>query len=141
MTGTSLGDMQAAVYAKLMADTGSGGLLDPSAPMITGVLDDVPEGQEFPYITIGEAIEMPWSTMGRDGADDTLTIHIWSRAHGFAEALGILDRLNMLLDGGELAIDDYIHVGTLYVSAETLRDPDGITRHVVATYRVYVQES
>jgi hypothetical protein len=141
MTGTSLQVLQAAIYARLTTDVESGGLFDPSAPMITGVLDDVPDGQGFPYITIGEATENAWSTMGRDGSNDTLTIHIWSSAPGFKEALTILDRLNVLLDGGVLEIDGHMHVGTLYESAETLRDPDGVTRHVVARYRVYVQVS
>lgn len=141
MTGTSLQVLQAAIYAKLTADTGSGGLFDPTAPMITGVFDDVPDGQPLPYITIGEATETPWSTFGRVGADDTLTIHIWSQAPGFKEALGILDRLNVLLDGGVLEVDGHVHVGTLYESAETLRDPDGVTRHVVARYRAYLQGS
>ena len=131
---TSLQSLQAAVYARLTGD-------DVLMSMVSGVCDDVPDGQAFPYVTIGDAAEIPWSTFGRGGADDVLTMHIWSQANGYKEALGILDRLNTLLDGGELTVDGHVHVGTLYEGAETLRDPDGVTRHVVARYRAYVQRS
>ncbi len=140
MSGTALGALQAAVYAKLTADTGAGGLLSTSAPKIAGVYDDLPEGQAFPYIVIGDAIEAPWSTMGRDGDEGVITLHIWSQARGFREALMVLDRVNELLDGGALDVGGYSHVATMYESSETLRDPDGVTRHVVARYRVLVQE-
>lgn len=131
---TSLHDLQTAVYTEL---TGDEALMS----MISGVFDDVLDGQAFPYVTIGDAAETPWSTFGRSGADDVLTIHIWSQANGFKEALQVLDRLNALLDSDELTVGGHVHVGTLYEGAETLRDPDGITRHVVARYRVYVQRS
>lgn len=131
---TSLHNLQTAIYAEL---TGDEALMS----MISGVFDAVPDGQALPYIVIGDATETPWSTFGRSGSDDVLTIHIWSQANGFKGALQVLDQLNALLDGGELEMSGHVHVGTLYEGAETLRDPDGVTRHAVARYRAYVQRS
>ncbi|MFA5313221.1 MAG: DUF3168 domain-containing protein [Methanomassiliicoccales archaeon] len=137
---SAMSDLQAAVYAKITADTGTGGLLAAGAPMISGVFDEVPEGQAFPYITIGDNTELPWSTFGKDGNNEVLTLHIWSQAKGFREAELILKRLNVVLKG-DLTISGNVHAGTNYEGADTSRDPDGITRQIIARYRVYVQES
>jgi len=138
--GSAMAAVQAAVYSKLTADVGAGGLLNVTSPMITGVFDEVPDGQSFPYIVIGDQNEASFSTMAKDGGVLLITLHIWSQAKGFREAELVLGRANYLLDGA-LVITGYAHVGTVYEGADTLRDPDGITRHIAARYRVYAQSS
>jgi hypothetical protein len=107
---------------------------------VTGVFDQVPTGQKFPYVTIGDATEVPDRVFGGQYMDDTITLHIWSQAAGFKEALGIFSELNRILDGRTLSISGFDHIYTNYEFSTTLRDPDGLTRHISVRYRVLVTE-
>lgn len=130
---TALLEIQKAVYAKL---TGDATLMS----KVTGVFDAVPQNQAFPYIVIGDATEVPWDHMGgKRGHETTMALHIWSRYNGFAEALGILADVNRLLDRAALAVTGFATVQCAYEWSTTLRDPDGITRHVPVRYRLLVE--
>lgn len=130
---TAMMDVQAAIYQKLTGDTSF-------MNMVEGVFDDVPDNQKFPYITIGEATEVPFNTFDKIGKEETLTIHIWSQYKGFKEALNILKRMNLVLDGANLDLNDHTLVLMQYEDAQTIIDSDGKTRHVPVTYRVITQE-
>lgn len=131
---TALKEIQTAVYQTLSNDATLKG-------MVTGIFDFVPENQAYPYVTIGDATEVPFRTFGRNGSNTTLVLHIWSRYKGFSEGLDILAQLNSLLDAQPIAVDGYDTVYLLYDSGEPMKDPDGITRHIPARYRMVVQES
>ena len=125
-----LGPLQAAAYAVLIGST-------PFMALVTTVADDVAETQPFPYVTFGEATEGPWDCFGQDGSDATLTLHIWSRYRGYAEAQAINASLIGLLDNRTgLALAGYGTVLLNYESSQQLRDPDGITRHIATRFRV-----
>ena len=124
-----LSPLQAAVYARLTGDT-------PFMALTRAVVDDVPEGQAFPYVTFGEWTEGAWDCFGQNGSDVTFEFHIWSRYRGFSEAQGINAALIGLFDGAALTITGYTTVLVDYVSTQQLRDPDGITRHLVTRFRL-----
>ena len=86
-----LGPFSAAAYARLTGDA-------PFMALAHAVFDDVPETQSFPYVTFGEATENSWDTFGQDGSDATLTMHVWSRFHGYSEAQAINAAMIGLLD-------------------------------------------
>jgi L-cystine uptake protein TcyP (sodium:dicarboxylate symporter family) len=130
---TALGDIQAAVYQKLTGDI-------TLMSLVQGVFDDVDDNQAFPYIIIGEATENPFNTFGKDGKESTITIGIWSQYKGFKEALDILKQMNATLDDASLSLSEHNLVLIHYDSAQTIREQDGITRHVPVTYRVIIQE-
>jgi hypothetical protein len=119
------------MYAKLHGD----------GPLtaLAGVYDQPPEPATYPYVTIGEAVENRDDTFGRQGRMILATLHVWSRADGFSEALGILDNLNRLLDRAALAVSGMTLISCEYENATPLRDPDGITRHLAVRYRVRVE--
>lgn len=126
--------IQQAIYSRL---TGDSVLMS----KVTGVFDYVPDNQTFPYITIGEATSAPYRTFSRFGEEVTVTCHIWSRYDGFKEALDILADMNRLLaDRDDLSVTGYDLICCFFEFSETMRDPDGITRHVVARYRLIVQK-
>ncbi len=130
---TALLEIQKAVYAKL---TGDATLMS----KITGVFDAVPQNQAFPYIVIGDGTEITWDHMGgKRGYEVTMTLHIWSRYNGYAEALGILAELNRLLDRAVLVVAGFATVQCAYEWSMPSRDPDGITRHLPARYRLLVE--
>lgn len=110
------------------------------ANLVTGVFDDAPENQAYPYVVIGDGTEIPFRTFGRDGSDTTITLHIWSDYGGYREALQILNQVNSLLDGQAIAVAGYDQVYLLYEQGDPMRDPGGILRHIPARYRMVVQK-
>ena len=103
--------------------------------------DDTPQDTAFPYITLGEAVELPFNTFNRNGKDVLMTLHIWSNERGFKEATDILGMMNALLDYVTFSVTGFTNlVYSRFESSQTLRDPNGVTRHVVANYRVVVQD-
>lgn len=128
---TVLPAIQQAIYSRLVNDAAL-------MSMVTGVFDHVPEGQAFPFITIGEGTSVPFRTQTRFGEEVTVTMHIWSRYKGFAEALEILSELNRLLADKEIPVPGFGTAISMYEFSETLRDPDGVTRHVPVRYRFVI---
>lgn len=135
---SALDNIQQAIYSLLTGDT-------TLMSKITGVYDEVPQDlvnddTNFPFVTIGEATSVPFRTMTRFGEEVTVTLHVWSRYKGFKEALEILDDLNRLLADRDLNVAGYDTAACFYEFSETLRDPDGKTRHVPVRYRIIVQK-
>lgn len=126
--------IQAAVYGRLTGDLAL-------MAKITGVYDDVPQDIVFPYVTIGDATALPWRTQSRYGEESTITLHIWSRYEGYKEALEIMEDLNRLLADQSFSVTGWDVCSTYFDFYETLRDPDGQTRHVVARYRIQLQDA
>lgn len=129
---TSLWEIQKAVYAAL---TGDAVLM----AKVKGVFDKVPDGQTYPYVTVGDATEVKDDTFTSKGFQATITCHIWSQYPGFKEALEILGEMNRILDGPSLIVFGFSHVYTRMEFCETLRDPDGVTRHVPVRYRIMTE--
>ena len=128
--------LQVAVLAVLDADAELTGL-------VQGVFDWVKEGQAYPYIVIGEAIETPDNAHDSHGSNTVITLHVWSKYRGYAQALTIAARLRALLEHRPLTIAGHRHVATYFVSQQTLTDPEppGDIRHVPVSFRVLTQVS
>lgn len=130
---SALWPVQQAVYQRLLSYA-------PLIARVTGVLDHVPEGQAYPYVAIGEFIELPHLAFGEDGSEVVLALHIWSRYRGWKECSEILALLNDTLDDAELEVEGYRTVLVAFQESTTIRDTDGLTRHVVARYRLILEE-
>ncbi|WOI58604.1 DUF3168 domain-containing protein [Streptomyces fradiae] len=127
--------VQRAVYGRLTGDATLMGL-------VSGVYDYVPEDVTWPYVVIGEALEVPENWLGGFGRQTTITVHVWTRARGHSPGLGIAARITELLDHQPLTLDGLHHVATRYEFSQTLTDPEppGDIRHVVLRYRVTTQQ-
>lgn len=110
--------------------------------LIRGVYDWV-EDQAYPYIVIGEAVETPDNTHDSHGSNTVLTLHVWSKYRGYAQALTIAARVRALLEHRPLTVVGHRHVATYYVSQQTITDPEppGDIRHVPISFRVLTQVS
>lgn len=129
---TSLMELQRAIVQRLTGDPELMG-------MVTGVFDDVPQGQEAPYLVVGEASETAMNTFTRKGRESNLTIHIYSEYAGFKEGLTILQRLNDLLDDGEpLSLETQQLIYLLFDNVQTINGDS--FKHIPVTYRAVVQE-
>jgi len=109
-----------------------------------GVHDKVPQDTAMPYVQMGEWTEVPWNCFGRKGKDVTATLHIYSRdddtTWGIKRCGDILARLNTLLDYVTFAVTGFATtVYCRYEDSNSLLDADGVTRHIVARYRIIVQ--
>lgn len=140
MSHTALSEIQQAIYDALVP----GGTLDATLAGlgVTGVFDlqGIPENQSFDYITIGNALEIPWNTLGLRGYQLTYTIDIWTRQRGTKNVDAMVARINDLLDQQHLMLPTQSHVGTLYDRAQHVLQPDGLTLHVPLRYIIYTQE-
>lgn len=124
-------EVQKAIYDALTA-----------APPVAGgrVYDAVPESAVFPYVTIGgEQIVADGNTCG-DGWEVYADVHVWSRKPGFPEAKGIAaaaaDRVTAIT-----SIAGYSMVDVEFQDQRALRDPDGLTSHIVISFRFIIDQA
>lgn len=122
--------IQTAMYDRMVAD-----------PDLTGkVFDHVPEAQQKPYVTLGEAIATPRNNHGQFGQETVETLHIWSEQHGMTEALELEDILIELFDHQPLTVAGHRTVSVRFEFSQTLRDPDPNIRHVILRFRVTTEQ-
>lgn len=134
MGKTALDEIQTAIYTTLKAD----GVL---MGLVTGLYDNVPQNKNYPYIVIGESTEIRFEAFGHEGKNTTWTLHVWSRFPGFKECYEILNQINKTLDKAALTPSGHTLVSCDDEGAAAVRDPDGITRHLISNYRVVVQDA
>ena len=127
-----LWDMQKAIWAKLTGDA-------PLMAKITGVFDQPPQGEVFPYIVIGEDTAEEWGDDAESGFDVESAIHVWGRSHrGRSEVKGIQADIHRLLHRQLLTVTGAHTIETETVLTESFRDPDGLTYHGVTRIRVII---
>ncbi len=117
---SAIWETQKAIYSKLTAST-------PLMAMVEGVFDYVPEGNAFPYITIGDISCDNLPVLGKDNYSLDASINAYSRANGRKELAAVLEKIREVLENQPLTITGYGHVFTRYVSAETIQMGDGKT--------------
>ena len=111
------------------------------------VYDDVPQlpsGQpaaNFPYVVIGNDTIAPWDTDDKVGGSITLTLHVWSRAAGFLQAKTIAGEIYAILNRGTFSLAGFNVVDCLAEFSDSLTDGDGETRHLIARYRLTIEQA
>jgi len=123
--------LQQAIFAALAGDATLKGLIGDPARLY----DHVPTDAAFPYVTLGEARAADGSTMAKDGQVHTVTVHAWSRERGRKEAKALMAAIHGVLHKGNLSVSGHVHAGTVFESAETLLERDGLTYHGVQRFR------
>lgn len=106
---------------------------------ITGVFDEVPEGQAFPYVTIGEFTVTPGGAHDRFGARSTVTLHAWSTYHGRAEISTVVGHLMRLLDHQALNVNGHDTVVVAHEQTVTVPDPDPDVRHAAVRFALVTE--
>lgn len=134
MSVDSSWELQKAIYTAL---TGDSALM----AIITGVHDHVPQDTAFPYVTIGESTAVDWRTVGYDGMELTLVLHVWSRERGCREAKLILAEIHRILNDAKLTVPGHVLVWLHFEFSQTLPDSDGVTYHGIARYNAITHEA
>jgi hypothetical protein len=126
--------LQQSIFAALSADAVLTALLG------TGrIFDDVPQGTALPYVTLGQTTLRDASTATEDGAEHSLTVHVWSDARGKKETHAILDAIRAALHDQPLALAGHRLVNLRHELSEVRRDPDGATIHGLARFRALTE--
>jgi hypothetical protein len=131
---TALRPLQTAVYAAL---TASPDLM----ALVSGVFDEVPEPAPYPYVSFGSVTETPDDAHDAQGLNTLVTIHVWTKAPGFAEAYDIFAALDAALDRVPLTVPGFRDVSIRQDQHQALKDPDPYVRHINAQYRVWLTRS
>ncbi len=121
-----------AIYQKLTEDV-------TLAELIAGVFDRPPQGQEYPYITIGESATSDWSTLTTSGVEHRIDLHVWSREGGRKQTESIMERAHTLLHDGSLTIDGHSLVLMRFLSGGIILENDGWTYHGIMRFRALVE--
>lgn len=126
--------LQQAIHAAL---TGDATLM----AKITGVHDDAPQNDAFPYVIIGDGEAREWDTDTEQGFEVEAVIHVWDRGHrGRRQVRAIQADIARILHREDLAIDGAALVGCTCESTETFRDADGLTNHGTQRFRILIEE-
>lgn len=130
---TALMELHKAIYAGLTSYT-------PLMDAISDVLDDVNEGQPYPYVTIGDPVSNPWDTKTSIGENIVFVLHTWSDYQGKGESYTIMNLIHEALSRPQTIGGGFIVVRFERESQSVFTDVDGITRHGVMNFRAYVNQ-
>jgi hypothetical protein len=126
--------LRAAIHDALVAD-------GPLTTLLGGprVYDEPPAGVSFPYVTLGEARVIDWSTGTERGEEHQLTLHAWSRQGGHNEAHLVAGALLQALDDAPLVLTDHHLVNLRFALADVRREADGRTYHALVRFRAVTE--
>ena len=99
------------------------------------IYSQAPPAAQFPFITLGQTVNLDWSTGTDEGAEHSLTLHVWSRADGAREVHEILEMIRTVLHDQLLTLEDHYLVNLRHEFMEARLDPDGETMHGIVRYR------
>lgn len=92
--------------------------------------------QFFPYLTVTSVTSSPFDTKTEEGGEASFDVHVWYRGHALAVPLSIADAVYDALHRHDLSATGANVVNCLFDGGNEILDPDGITIHVVRTFRV-----
>lgn len=133
-----LNPVQAAFLAILGGDTTMTALLGGAGR----ILDDVVEGQPYPYVVLGDHLSIPDGSHSGFGRQVTETLHVWTQKKGNKSGQDILARIDALLNNKPARMTEALTpLGHRCVTIrnefdQALRDPDPKLRHHVVRFRV-----
>ena len=103
------------------------------------IYSDVPPAAQFPYITLGQTVNLDWSTGTEDGTEHSLTLHVWSRAGSSVEVHEIIQVIRMLLHNQPLTLEDHYLINLRHEFTEARLDADRETLHGIVRYRAVTE--
>lgn len=122
-------ELQKAIYQILAASL-------PLQSIVAGrIFDEVPQGEDYPYIVIGDDDLKPWDLDCKLGFEALITIHAFSRYKGRKEAKEIGAKIYDLLHNASIVTDNFASAVCVLDMQTTMVEGDGVTRHLVARFR------
>ena len=99
-------------------------------------------GTAAPYVVIGETTEAPWDTMTDEGSQETVTLHLWSKALGYTEVNELMAEVDAILHNAILPLTGAAMVNMQREFKGTLseREMDVLWRRGEMRYRVWISQ-
>lgn len=134
LSKSPLTPLQRAIVARLKGDAALVTLLNGRQ----AVFDQPPEGEDYPYIRVGDHLSTPDNDLQTFGREVTETLHVWTKARSNGPGQAIADRTIELLDHQErfLTFAGHRVVSIRQEFDQALTDPDPEIRHHVVRLRV-----
>lgn len=101
------------------------------------IFDEPPSDAIFPYAIIGRIDAQPNGATAQDGLEHAVTLHVWSRYGGRAEAQGILGALRAVLDDAALNVEGRRITLCLVTLVDAFRAGDGRTTQGVLRLKIH----
>lgn len=89
------------------------------------VFDEAPPGAPTPRVAFSDAQARDWSAQNSRGAEQMVTLTVWSAARGAREALEIADRVVARLDEAVLTLAGHRLIDLRFVALTTRREQNG----------------
>ncbi len=107
--------------------------------VISGVFDHTPQNTVFPYITFGEVISRDWSNAAQGGAEQLVSLQIWSREGGRKQAISIMEKVYDLLHQASLEVESQTLVLMRFVTSKITLGNDGFTYQGTMQFRALMR--
>lgn len=128
-------ELQAGIYAALIADATLTGLLGQDANGDEKVYDTPLPQVPAPYVVIGESVSTDAGAQAIDGQYHALTIHVWTEEPSTLGNRKMQAAIRAALHEQEPALSAGTCVFLRCESQETLHDPDGVSKHGILRFR------
>ena len=133
MSGDSTAELLTAIRTRLLADAAL------SAIVGIRVFDMPPQTIVYPYVQMGDVQSNVFEDGACiDGSELFLDFHTWARGQQPATQMhGMNKAIRDSLHGQRFTVAGHTLQAIEHQTTRTLRDPDGITRHGVVTFRAF----
>ncbi|HVY87149.1 MAG TPA: DUF3168 domain-containing protein [Caulobacterales bacterium] len=101
--------------------------------------DDPPPDPMFPYATLGRIESQAADVSGVEAIEHAITLHVWSRYGGRAEAIDAISALRAALHDQAIAVEGRRLVYLLAAFTDVFRSGDGRTTHGVLRLRALTE--
>ena len=139
-------ELQQAIYESLINDSNLTPLLSiytydsgDSVPSIFEHLPQTNNNELFPAIVIDYPVVNQLDTDTENGFECTVLIHTWSVERGNKQVSDIQRVVYNRLHRAQLTVDNYLFSGISQEFAEILKDPDGISRHGIQRFKIFIE--
>lgn len=127
--------MAAAIHAAASAHAGVKEVLGDPARLY----DLPPPDPVFPYATLGRVETRPVDASGGEAIEHALTLHVWSRYGGRAEAVDAVAALRAALHDAPIDVAGRRLVFLFAQFTDVFRSGDGVTTHGVLRLRALTE--
>lgn len=127
-------DLQKAIYTALAA---SSGLV--SALGGVKIYDHNPQEAAFPYLVIGRASNLDWSTASEDGSEHLVIIHVWSARSDRGEVYQLQQEIQQSLHDVALLAVDHNVVNLRHEFSEVRNDQAADKLHGIMRFRAVTE--
>jgi hypothetical protein len=101
------------------------------------IFDETPSDATFPYANIGRIETQGNGGSAHDGLEHAVTLHVWSRYGGRAEAQAILSAFRATLDDAALSVEGRRVTLCLVTLVDAFRSGDGRTTQGVLRLKIH----